>query len=396
MTYVSDGSVTHDLDTQSWTTEFYGEYWLAGVPPDEQEWTEQRIHLELPLLPELEQPERFYREAVYREYTALPADTAQAMQALAARAGIRTDGGTEETARQVAQYIGSAARYSLDTPVQPRDEDFVLHFLTQSRQGYCVHFASAAAVMLRALDIPARYVSGYVAVVQGGRADVPDSAAHAWVEYYLDGFGWLPLEATPGFARETSVLPEALLSGEGVPENGESNAASRDTASSETEGRKEQGADPAVNGPDRAPGTERSEEEPGGARPDTSGPAAAGADSWQLPVQALWLLALPALAAAVWLRRRLVLARRARRMQGPARSRAALDTWVYLERLCRGAAPPPARLRELAEKAKFSNHVLTPEELGALTEYAGQCAARREKESGPLRRFWEKWILCLY
>ena len=38
----------------------------------------------------------------------------------------------------------------------------------------------------------------------------------------------------------------------------------------------------------------------------------------------------------------------------------------------------------------------TPEELGALTEYAGQCAARREKESGPLRRFWEKWILCLY
>ena len=187
MTYVSDGSVTHDLDTQSWITEFYGEYWLAGVPPDEQEWTEQRIHLELPLLPELEQPERFYREAVYREYTALPADTAQAMQALAARAGIRTDGGTAETARQVAQYIGSVARYSLDTPVQPRDEDFVLHFLTQSRQGYCVHFASAAAVMLRALDIPARYVSGYVAVVQGGRADVPDSAAHAWVEYYLDG-----------------------------------------------------------------------------------------------------------------------------------------------------------------------------------------------------------------
>ena len=46
-----------------------------------------------------------------REYTALPADTAQAMQALAARAGIRTDGGTEETARQVAQYIGSAAQY---------------------------------------------------------------------------------------------------------------------------------------------------------------------------------------------------------------------------------------------------------------------------------------------
>lgn len=171
--------------------------------------------------------------------------------------------------------------------------------------------------------------------------------------------------------------------------------ASRDTASSETEGRKEQGADPAVNGrtarrEQNAP--KRSRAGPGRTRRDRRprgrirGSCGAGAVA----------LALPALAAAVWLRRRLVLARRARRMQGPARSRAALDTWVYLERLCRGAAPPPARLRELAEKAKFSNHVLTPEELGALTEYAGQCAARREKESGPLRRFWEKWILCLY
>ena len=68
----------------------------------------------------------------------------------------------------------------------------------------------------------------------------------------------------------------------------------------------------------------------------------------------------------------------------------------FIDRRCCQDVYKRQRLRELAEKAKFSNHVLTPEELGALTEYAGQCAARREKESGPLRRFWEKWILCLY
>lgn len=377
MAYASDGSMTHGAQERTWTAKFCSDVWLEAVLP-----------------PELEQPERSYRENVRREYTALPAETARGLRALAQEAGIRTGGGTAETARQVAQYIGGAARYNIDTPVQPRDEDFVLYFLTQSRQGYCVHFASAATAMLRALEVPARYVSGYVAVVRGGTADVPDSAAHAWTEYYLDGLGWMPLDATPGFDGSAGALPDTLFSGGNVPGSGTDNDDTAvDAASSGTNAPEEQETDPAASTPNSTSDAARPDGEQGG----TPGNEGAGAPApWRLPEQALWLPALPALAAAVWLRRRLLLARRARRLQSPARSRAALDAWVYLERLCRGGTPPPPRLRELAEKAKFSNHALEQAELDALTQYAAQRAVLREKESAPMRRIVEKWILCLY
>ncbi|MFQ7452488.1 MAG: transglutaminase-like domain-containing protein [Flavonifractor plautii] len=86
-------------------------------------------------------------------------------------------------------------------PRHPRragGEDFVAWFLTESHRGYCMHFASAAVLLLRSMGVPARYVSGFVAdVPASGRVNVPDSAAHAWVEVYIDGYGWEPVEVTP-------------------------------------------------------------------------------------------------------------------------------------------------------------------------------------------------------
>ena len=62
-----------------------------------------------------------------------------------------------------------------------------------------MHFASAGTLLLRALGVPARYVSGYIADVTAGETvDVPDQNAHAWVEIYLRGYGWYPVEMTPG------------------------------------------------------------------------------------------------------------------------------------------------------------------------------------------------------
>ena len=64
-----------------------------------------------------------------------------------------------------------------------------------------MHFASAAALLLRLVGIPTRYVAGYVAdIPASGKANVPDSNAHAWVEVYLDGYGWEPVEVTPAYA----------------------------------------------------------------------------------------------------------------------------------------------------------------------------------------------------
>lgn len=90
----------------------------------------------------------------------------------------------------------------------PEGADPIEFFLTQSHEGYCVQFASALTRLLRAAGIPARYVEGYLASnFVGARGDhvasytdtVLDSDAHAWVEVWYDGIGWLQYEATPPY-----------------------------------------------------------------------------------------------------------------------------------------------------------------------------------------------------
>ena len=87
------------------------------------------------------------------------------------------------------------------------ENDIVDDFLFQTRRGYCVHYASSFAIMMRLAGIPARIVSGY----QGGEMNplsdymiVRQSDAHAWVEAWLPGKGWLRIDPT-------SVIPESRI-----------------------------------------------------------------------------------------------------------------------------------------------------------------------------------------
>lgn len=105
--------------------------------------------------------------------------------------------------------------YQLYLDEIPKGRDPIEYFLNESHQGYCVHFASAAALMLQRLGIPARYCTGYIVkrsafqhVSRGVyEAEVLDRNAHAWVEIYMPGYGWIPYEMTPGYGNEQAELP---------------------------------------------------------------------------------------------------------------------------------------------------------------------------------------------
>ena len=133
-------------------------------------------------------------------------------------------------AYQVADWMRRNTVYSLELPELPKGSDAVEFFLGTSRQGYCMHYASASALILRELDVPARYVSGYVVgnykknEVSGMyEATVLDSYAHAWVEIYLEGIGWIPVEVTNGYsvspAGEVTYRPTENGSYQMVKEN---------------------------------------------------------------------------------------------------------------------------------------------------------------------------------
>ena len=112
-----------------------------------------------------------------------------------------------EKATAIASYVRTSALYDTNTQAMPSyKKDFVRWFLESSDTGYCVHFASSAAVLLQAVGIPARYVTGYMVGVKAGEKTVVDgSMAHAWVEYWIPGFGWTVLEATPSTSEQTAV-----------------------------------------------------------------------------------------------------------------------------------------------------------------------------------------------
>lgn len=107
--------------------------------------------------------------------------------------------------------------YTLKPP--PADVDTVDHFLFDSRRGFCAHYAGAMTFVLRAAGVPARVVVGY----QGGEFNpagnyvlVHQFDAHAWVEYWLPGRGWISVDPTFQVApqRIEQGLEQALPAGE--------------------------------------------------------------------------------------------------------------------------------------------------------------------------------------
>jgi transglutaminase-like putative cysteine protease len=66
--------------------------------------------------------------------------------------------------------------------------------ILEHRSGVCQDFAHVLLQMLRTLGIPARYVSGYICPNKSGMRG--EGATHAWIEYYLPGYGWVGLDPT--------------------------------------------------------------------------------------------------------------------------------------------------------------------------------------------------------
>lgn len=91
----------------------------------------------------------------------------------------------------------------------PQGVDVAVYFLTQAKAGICQHFATAATLLYRSYGIPARYTVGFVdKVMVGEKTELNGKDAHAWVEIYVDGLGWVPIEVTGSttFGNATAEL----------------------------------------------------------------------------------------------------------------------------------------------------------------------------------------------
>lgn len=122
--------------------------------------------------------------------------------------------------RGVADYFRENYKFTL-TPDQSKyygDKTVLDAFLTDVKEGYSTHFATAAIAILREYGIPARYAEGIVAhefeeapisAVSDYRSYAEDNDASAWVEAYLDGIGWVQYEMCPGELAEGMYDPKS-------------------------------------------------------------------------------------------------------------------------------------------------------------------------------------------
>jgi len=142
--------------------------------------------------------EAAYREFVYANYLQITDSARAYMEELIKNNNFsRTD---SDIIDKVAKYVSTAAKYNLNFDESLNFEpDVVVSFLKTYKEGICQHFASAGTLLFRTLGIPARYACGYKATAKANtQVSVKGSDAHAWVEVYLDGKGWIPVEVTGG------------------------------------------------------------------------------------------------------------------------------------------------------------------------------------------------------
>lgn len=307
--------------------------------------------------------EEIYRDFVYSNYLDVPQAARGGLSAIERPAQWPADPLSElpeqwqrasQAAREAAAALSRAARYDLSTPAMEPGEDFVAHFLEEGR-GYCVHFATAGALLLRMQGIPARYVSGYVAHADRmGAAAVLDSDSHAWVEVYLDGYGWYPVEMTPGYG---SGMPGP----DGVEYTEPEEEEEPEEEPEEEEQEPEEPEEEAPEGPEDKEAPETPEEL---VPPELSG-------LWQT-VAAAQLLAAPFLIYALG-----VLLRRRSRNQ-PDANRATVAAYLRYRRAVRWGGEEEPGLEELARKAKFSQHQLTEEERERAWSLLERAAGRLE------------------
>ena len=128
---------------------------------------------------------------------------------------LRESGSTQIFVKRALELFSSGFVYSLEPPPL-RDQDSIDDFMFRTREGYCEHFASAYAVIMRMAGVPSRVVTGYLGGSLENDANtirIQESDAHAWVEIWQENVGWVRVDPTsvipPGNVRLAVTNTEA-------------------------------------------------------------------------------------------------------------------------------------------------------------------------------------------
>ncbi len=304
----------------------------------------------------------------------LPEQTREWAEPLAEQM-IRGGGSLYDQAQRIISYVSDLARYDLRTERLPQGKtDFAQWFLYESDTGYCVHFATAAAVLLRAAGFPARYVTGYAVQTRSAETvTVYEKDAHAWVEVYIAGIGWLPMDPTPyeEITEDPVIEPTDDSTGE--------------TPDSSTE---ETGEDP-THETDETPSTQAPED------PDEQMPSSKDDGFENMQAEVVFLLSVLLAAGVLWAQYRIRRKIRYNRLRRGRSNRQTIARWQYSAYLARLLhEDPPEVLFVLAQRARFSQHRIARQELQQFDRYITDAEESLRKKPVHYRMFY-RFVLAV-
>lgn len=160
----------------------------------------------------LPQDEQF--ESIMEQYTQLPESMPDRVKELAYELTSEHTNWFDK-AKAIERYFQNGEFFydQTNVAIPEGNQDYVDQFIFETQRGYCDNFSSSMVVLLRAVDIPARWAKGYASgeftgvVEEGNRIfEVTNNDAHSWVEVYFPTQGWVPFEPTIGFSNLTSYI----------------------------------------------------------------------------------------------------------------------------------------------------------------------------------------------
>jgi hypothetical protein len=123
-----------------------------------------------------------------------------------------------DKAAAIQSYLEQNCFYTDQEPVTPPLGDSVVYFVLTTKRGACDVFSAAMTMMLRISGVPARVATGFVSgpadVDEPDKNDIRSKDAHAWVEVYFPGYGWVPFNPAPDRELEQQTVWTLLHSGQ--------------------------------------------------------------------------------------------------------------------------------------------------------------------------------------
>ncbi|ANN32182.1 protease [Bacillus thuringiensis serovar coreanensis] len=150
------------------------------------------------------------------KYTQLPESLPQRVKDLAANLTNDKDNRYDKVLAIENYFTDNSFTYESTNVLFPaKSQDYVDQFLFDTKSGYCNNFSTSMIVLLRSVEIPARWVKGYTEGTLDNTLASPEGEdvytitndnAHSWVEVYFPGYGWIPFEPTKGFTNPYNFI----------------------------------------------------------------------------------------------------------------------------------------------------------------------------------------------